>query len=74
MIGSEWILIFVYLSGRELSLFIGQGVHKQWSMVLVLEKVEEGRMGLRKEIGPSFSEVGGKEVNVGKCVGVEAGN
>lgn len=46
-------------------------------MVLVLEKVEEGRKGLRKETWPSFSEMGRKEVKevqLGKCVGAEAGN
>lgn len=49
VIGGEWSLIFVCLIGRELSLFTGQGVSKQCSMGLVLEKVEEGRRGLRKK-------------------------
>lgn len=34
---------------------------KQWSPLLVLEKVEEGTMGFRKDTWPSFFETGRKE-------------
>ena len=37
------------------------GVDKQWSLLSVLEKVEEGTIGFRKNTWPSFFETGRKE-------------
>lgn len=42
---------FVYRTGED----------KQWSLLLVLDKVEEGMMGFRKNTWPSFFEIGRKE-------------
>lgn len=40
---------FCLSNWKRIEVVIKQGVNKQWSMVLVLGKVEEGMMGLREE-------------------------
>jgi len=55
------VCIFVLLISKRIEFVYRTGVDKQWSLLLVLDKVEEGMMGFRKNTWPSFFEIGRKE-------------
>lgn len=53
--------VFCFSDCKRIEFVDRTGVNKQWSLLLVLEKVEGGMMGFRKKTWPSFFEIGRKE-------------